>query len=682
MTESLPSAGSASPELALQVRETWADEARRVGIDLSGFDPSAPTGPRLAWARAAGLEIGCALSRYSSKLQHSTGAQIHECLVFAAGRRIYVPPEFACVDEGVSGRKQRRDGLDRVKAILGRRLADTLVVFKLSRLFRKAAAGYMFLEELVEEGLRVVSVSEGIDTTDEETWRPLVQVHGMVDEFFVRKTADHVRAGHKEHFRQGYSIGGSTLGYRPRELPDARPTALGRPRTAPEVDPDLAPRIRKHFELHRDGMSLAEGRRLWLAEGRACDPASRAANLSAVAYRRMLSNPRYKGDWEYGRRKNVWSTKRDYVRTVERPESEILHRHDEALRIVDDELYEAVQARLASQKLGPRGPRGPKPKRLCDYVVDCFYCARCGDRFFAGAAQGNGMFCKRGTDCPCRVILRRDVAVAAVLEPLGAILRDDAGLVARVVELAQAADRDDGGSCPDEVARLERQLAALNRKIEVLTDAAGVDDDADLADLKAKLRATVAERSMLQARLGRLRRAPARDPGSIGPDRVRALLSDLASLLEDGASGRLGPDVACRAAEAFRRLVGGRIDVHVVPRAGRQHASVRGSFRPDLLRVAGEALELPDAADTAEPAPVEVWLRPPPRVDLLAERMHRLVDGEGLSITEAAGRLRQEGHRFDRTRSWAFYRRYYEMIGQPAPEHSYNNGRPRRRQPT
>jgi hypothetical protein len=49
---------------------------------------------RIAWARSLGLQIGTILARYSSKMQHSTEAQVEDTVEFAAWHKIYVPPEF------------------------------------------------------------------------------------------------------------------------------------------------------------------------------------------------------------------------------------------------------------------------------------------------------------------------------------------------------------------------------------------------------------------------------------------------------------------------------------------------------------------------------------------------------------------------------------------------------------
>ena len=74
---------------------------------------------------------------------------------------------------------------------------------------------------------------------------------------------------------------------------------------------------------------------------------------------------------------------------------------------------------------------------------------------------------------------------------------------------------------------------------------------------------------------------------------------------------------------------------------------------------------------------VTVWLRKPPRVDALAERVHQLIDEEGLSHRDTAKRLQQEGHNVNSGNVWYSYRRFYEMRGQTPPKLPYNNGRKR-----
>jgi hypothetical protein len=129
-------AGGADDELAREAAQWWIAAAQKAAINLSGFDPDASLAERIAWAVEAGLEIAVILSRFSSKLQHSTRAEVEHTIEYAGLHKMYVPHEFICVDEAQKGRRVRRDGLERAKAILKSRQAKVLLVFKVSRLLR------------------------------------------------------------------------------------------------------------------------------------------------------------------------------------------------------------------------------------------------------------------------------------------------------------------------------------------------------------------------------------------------------------------------------------------------------------------------------------------------------------------------------------------------------------------
>ncbi len=179
--------GGASEKLIPLAQKWWIEAATKVGVDMTGFDPAAPLVERIAWAIQAGLEIATVLSRFSSKLQHSTDAQVQHTVESAGGRKLYVLWEFTCVDEAEKGRRVRQDGLDRAKAILKARQANVLLVFKVSRLLRTGYKSFQFVnEEVVEEDLRAISTSQGIDTHDEKTWKALMYLHGLMDELSSR----------------------------------------------------------------------------------------------------------------------------------------------------------------------------------------------------------------------------------------------------------------------------------------------------------------------------------------------------------------------------------------------------------------------------------------------------------------------------------------------------------------
>ena len=222
MTANIPGMGAATEKLARNAHTWWSEMAAVHHLDLSDFDPDATLEMRIAWAIAQGYEIGTIYSRFSTKLQHSTEDQVRECIQWAAKNRVYVPPELISVDEGVKGKQIQRAGLDRTKAILRERLAKVLLVYKASRLFRQAGKGYQFInEEVVEEGLRAVIVSQGIDTNDLKTWKLQLQIHGIMDDMLLDAIADHVRSGLTGLFMKNWTTGAIGIGYRRKVIPGA-----------------------------------------------------------------------------------------------------------------------------------------------------------------------------------------------------------------------------------------------------------------------------------------------------------------------------------------------------------------------------------------------------------------------------------------------------------------------------
>lgn len=672
--------GGADEELGREATQWWIDASQKAGINLTGFDPGAPLAERIAWAVEAGLDIAVILSRFSSKLQHSTRAQVQHTIEYAGLHKMYVPPEFLCVDEAEKGRRVRRDGLERAKAILKGRQAGVLLVFKVSRLLRTGYKSVQFInEEVVEEGLRAVSTSQGIDTRDEKTWKALMYLHGMMDEMLLDTIADHCRAGLKSLFQQGFTTGAITVGYRRVNVPGAPLTNRKLPRTMPQVDQEVAKLIVQHYIWIRDGMGIKEGWRRWLAAGGPCDPRSINKSMSPQAYRRMLSNPRYLGYWAFGRKRNRWSTKLDYNQQIAGPEEEVAIWRCADLRIVADELFHAVQARLAEFKLGPRGPHKQKKEvHLWDLTTEFYYCAHCKVRFYQTGAGGRGMQCKRGDQCPAKSAVRRKEAACAICKKLAELIQRDEDLVRRIICRGREIDAHGDEQLQADIALLKGKIQALTNKINDLEDMAGQGSDDDRRRRNAKINVATSERAQMQLDLTQLGKSLHGGAKAITPEAITQILGDITTLLENAASGKLGGDAVYKVMRIFRQLTGGRIWVHVERRPGRKRTNVRGVFRPQLLRTIKAAVDVHEMADDQIPEEVEVWLRKPPRLDALAGPVHELMDIQGRSYREAAKVLQAEGHKVNSGNVWYYYRRWYEMHNLPVPKRPYNNGRPRK----
>ena len=370
----LPMQGAAGDGLRRQAHQEWLEAAKKAGLDLTGFDPDAPLEQRV-WALQARLAIACIYARFSSKHQHSTADQIRANVVYAAGNGMYSPPELICVDEAEKGRRVRRDGLHRLKLILRARMASVMLVFKASRLFRQAYQGYQLIEqEVVEEGLRAVSVSQGIDTEDKKVWKAQIQLYGLLADLLLDAIADHVREGQIGLFRQGYVTGALGVGFRREVVPGAPLTNRGLPRTRAALDSAAVELIRRHADWLLQGMPLTEGVRRWRAAGGPADPRSSTGKMTYAAYRRLFTNKRLIGVWEFGRKRNYWSTKKDYTRQKPQPDAEVTTVTREDLRILPDEVFFPLEKLILTKQTGSRGPRKAKEHDLHDLVIGVFVC--------------------------------------------------------------------------------------------------------------------------------------------------------------------------------------------------------------------------------------------------------------------------------------------------------------------
>lgn len=681
MNSNIPSIGAANEKLTRDADKWWSEMAAVQNFDLTGFNPEATLETRIAWASAKGYEIGTIYSRFSTKLQHSTDDQVRENIQWAAKNRIYVPPELISVDEGVKGKRTQRAGLDRTKAILRERLAKVLLVYKASRLFRQAGKGYQFInEEVVEEGLRAVSVSQGIDTNDRKTWKLQLQIHGIMDDMLLDAIADHVRAGLTGLFLNNWTTGAIGIGYRRKEIPGAPLTNRERPRTMPEVDLEVAELIREHAQLLLNGMSIREGVRRWNAAGGPIDPRATSGKLNYACYRRLFTNVRLIGRWEFGRQRNQFSTKLDNVKQVEQPDDEVTTRQCEELRILDDGTFEKLRVLFDSKKTGPRGPHKPRKLKLWDLTTEFFYCESCSTpaslvRFYQTGAQGAGMQCKNGDQCKCKSSVRRQDAVEAVCHELIKSISRDTELIESVISKSQELDSRADHGLDEELARARRQLVVLGNRVNDLFEMSGEGTEADRNETKTRLRAAQSERNARQSDVRRLQARIDGETNTLTADEIRARLSEISTLLSDAASRDLGEDAVYQALGVFRSLTGGQIMVSVEQRANRKRTNVRGVFQLRLLDSFDHSLRNCESQPSHS---ITLWLRNPPRVDAIAERVHQLIDIEGMSHRETAKHLRQEGHNVNSGNVWYSYRRWYEMKDLEPPAVPYNNGKQRR----
>lgn len=325
-------------------------------------------------------ECRCAIyARYSTDKQSplSIQDQIRKCTEHAAGQGWQVLPEHVYSDGAMSGSSSEdRPGLCAlVEAIsmIGRPF-DVLLVDDTSRLSRHQATAMQLFERVNFAGVRVVAVAQGIDSSSEQA-DVLMAVHGLIDHQYVKELAAKTRRGLEGKFLRGLHAGGRCFGYR------TEPVSGG---VRLEVDAAEAATVKRIFEMSASGYSLKAIAKALNAE-RLPAPRPRRGRLRATwcpsAIREMLRRELYLG-------RSIWNRAR-FIRKPgshkrirrERPQSEWRITERPELRIITDELWQAVQGRLvwANETYGRRGRGRELIGRGVHHLLTGFIkCGECG----------------------------------------------------------------------------------------------------------------------------------------------------------------------------------------------------------------------------------------------------------------------------------------------------------------
>ena len=156
------------------------------------------------------------------------------------GRRPRASPEHIYTDEGYSGSRLDRPGLDRLRDGVEDGAFEVVGVFSPDRLARKYAYQVLLLEELGRAGCEVVFVQQPI--SDDPNDQLLLQIQGAIAEYERAVLGERFRRGKLQKARAGHFIGGrAPYGYRyvPKQGRRARPPGgrRGRGRGGPDALP-------------------------------------------------------------------------------------------------------------------------------------------------------------------------------------------------------------------------------------------------------------------------------------------------------------------------------------------------------------------------------------------------------------------------------------------------------------
>jgi site-specific DNA recombinase len=481
-------------------------------------------------------------ARFSSVLQNerSIEDQVRRCRDFitqqggnAQGAQVF--PDFA-----VSGASLDRPGFEAMMAAVNAGRIKAIVTEDMSRISRDFADSAHIFKLLQFRQVPLLGVADGIDTSTKHA-KLSFTVKSLVADIYLDDLRDKTLRGLEGRALDGFATGNVAFGF--HTVPATEPGVTGNRIAIHEAE---APIVRRIFTESRDGRSLTT-----IAHGLNRDgiPSPRVGSKhkcfgwGASTIRAILYNERYIGVWRFKERQwvKVPGTNRRQPRA--RNAAEVMVKERPELRIIEQKLWDHVQARLALLKekyAGGRQKGGLTFKRAPYLLSGILVCAACGAPMsMNGGSHARYYRCQtnktKGT-CSNGMNIREDNARTKILAAVRDHLLSPQGVAHTRKRIAEEL-RDYSNKISAELRDRRERLARTEDKMRGLVDFIATGDRSDyvvstLRDLEAFTRQ---ERAAL-AELEQASREPLRLPSI---DEVCAQVADLdARLAQDPEAGR------------------------------------------------------------------------------------------------------------------------------------------------
>lgn len=298
-------------------------------------------------------------ARYSSDLQSAKSIedQLALCRKHIAGKGWNETAVHT--DQALSGSAMvTRLGIQDLLRGAANREFDIVLAEALDRISRDQADTATIYKLLAFHDVRIVTLSEGeVDTMH-------VGFKGVMNEMFLKDLARKTRRGQAGVIKSGRSAGGHCYGY------DIVP---GEEAGIYAINEDEAAVVRRILRLYVENQSprsiAAQLNRECVVAPRGGEWRASTINGQKKAGNGILNNELYIGRRVWNRRHKVTDPVTGKKRMRANPESEWVIRDVPDLRIVDDDLWEAVKKRQS--KLTTKRGSAKRPNRLLSGLLQC-----------------------------------------------------------------------------------------------------------------------------------------------------------------------------------------------------------------------------------------------------------------------------------------------------------------------
>jgi DNA invertase Pin-like site-specific DNA recombinase len=539
-------------------------------------------------------------ARYSSDMQSQSSVedQLRLCRLHAERQGWTVVQSYH--DRAVSGASLIRPGIQALLADGLKGGFDVVLAEALDRLSRDQEDVAGIFKRLSFAGVKIVTLSEG------EIGHLHVGLKGTMNALFLKDLADKTRRGLRGRVEAGKAGGGLCYGYQVVKALDVRGEPVRGERTINEAEAQIVRRIFREFatgkspraivrDLNAEGIPGPHG-------GTWMDTTLRGHSSRGSG---ILNNELYCGRLVWNRLRYVKNP--DTGRRVSRlnPKEEWIVKEVPSLRIIADDVWEAVRQRqadiariydpmLTAQK--EARARGFHATRRPSFLLSgLLTCGICGGKYGITAHDRYGCLnrYRRGTCANGQTIARQSIEERAL-----AGLREKLVSPAYVAEAVRAyheetnarnhARRAEGEANRQKLIKIEKAIQGI---------LAAIEDGLYAPAMKARMSALEQEKAELTVRLAE---APA-DTLDVHPnvaELYRARVSALAQALED-------PATHLEAANAIRALIE---EIVLTPGAGR--GEIKAVLRGELVAILDFAASrkrprdpAPDIRDGASPQP-------------------------------------------------------------------------------
>jgi site-specific DNA recombinase len=265
----------------------------------------------------------------------------------AAHAEWIVAAEHVFRDDGYSGARLDRPGLDALRDHAARAAFDVVLVTAPDRLARNFVHQMVIMEELGRRGVRVVFCDR--PWSDDPHEQLVTQIRGAVAEYERTLIADRMRRGRLARLRSGQLLPWTRAPYGYRLHPE-------RPRdpAAVQVDPVAAAVVQELFAAYAAGGVTLHALAAQLTTRGVPTPTGKPIWRSTTI-RNLLTNPAYKGQAASGRLRTTPARRhKSALEPVGRGMSTRAHSSEEWITVAVPALVSAEQFDLVARRLAER----------------------------------------------------------------------------------------------------------------------------------------------------------------------------------------------------------------------------------------------------------------------------------------------------------------------------------------